>query len=287
LGARSIFFSDDNFMGDKKFTRELLARVIDWNVRQERPLSFSTQITIQVADDEKLLRMLADARFSVLFIGIESIKKECLEEVNKQQNIAPDISDKIRLISHYGIVPFPGFIVGFDNDDLSIFNDLFAFLAKTACPIAGISLLNAPRATPLYRRLKSENRIIDQNYSGEHNLATNIIPRQMSRDELFHHYIDLYKKLYEPGAFEERLFAWLELVDYFPDIYKNKKIDLKFLYNGYKLFSYFLFHADPLLRSLFCRSIPRTWKINRRLMKKYFTLMSQYNHFYDFSNKLR
>ncbi len=286
LGARSIFFSDDNFMGNKKFTRELLERVIDWNVRQERPLSFSTQITIQIADDEKLLRMMADARFSVLFIGIESIKKECLEEVNKRQNIVPNISDKIQLISRYGIVPFPGFIVGFDNDDLSIFNDLFAFLAKTACPIAGISLLNAPRSTPLYRRLKRENRIIDQNYSGEHNLTTNIIPRQMSRDELFHHYVDLYKKLYKPGAFEERLFAWFKLVDYFPDIYKNKKIDPKFIYNGYKLFSYFLFQADPMLRSLFCRSIPRTWKINRRLMKKYFTLMSQYSHFYDFSKKL-
>jgi len=117
IGARTVFFSDDNFLANKLFTEQLLAELISWNSAQTRPLSFSTEVTVEIADDEKLLRMCADARFSVLFLGVETVRRESLLEVNKVHNLKYDIDERVNKISRYGIMPFLGMIVGFDNDD--------------------------------------------------------------------------------------------------------------------------------------------------------------------------
>jgi radical SAM superfamily enzyme YgiQ (UPF0313 family) len=285
IGARTVFFSDDNFLGNKKFTKELLTAVIEWNVQQSRPLSFSTQITVQVADDDALLKMFADARFSVLFLGVETVRKESLAEVHKSQNADKDIFDRIRNISRFGIVPFIGLIVGFDNDDEGVFEDLEHFLNVTASPIAGISLLNAPRHTPLYKRLKKEKRLTETNFSGEWQLHTNIIPKQMSIETLSTLYWDLFQKIYQPDHFEDRLMQWLRNVDYFSDIYVNKKADPKQMLFGVKIFKHFIMNEDRHVRALFFRMLKKTWKINPKLVKRFFTVITQYSHFHNFVNR--
>lgn len=287
LGARTVFFSDDNFLGDRAFTGKLLSELVRWNTDLARPLSFSTQITVQVADDNELLRMFADARFSVLFLGVETVRKESLEEVHKVQNLKQDIRDRVRRISRYGIVPFIGLIVGFDNDDALVFDELYRFITDTCSPIAGISLLNAPRHTTLYERLNKEGRLIGEDFSGEWQLGTNIIPKQMSREELIDRYWDLFQKIYEPELFESRLEGWLKQVEYFSALYVKKKADLKRCFDIYKMLKYFLFRADTCVRSLFLRNLRKTWRLNPRLMRRAFTLLAQYRHFYDFVNKSR
>ncbi len=287
IGARTVFFSDDNFLGNKKFTRELLGRVIEWNVKQTRPLSFSTQITVQVADDDELLKMFADARFSVLFLGVETVRKESLAEVHKSQNMDRDIFERIRRISRYGIVPFIGLIVGFDNDDEKVFDDLEDFLIKTASPIAGISLLNAPRHTPLYKRLQQENRLTDNSFAGEWQLQTNVIPKQMSPERLHSLYWELFQKIYKPEFFEDRFLEWLQNVDYFSTIYVNKKADPKQMFFGIRIFKYFILNADPDVRTLFFRMLKKTWQLNPKLVRRFFTVITQYTHFHSFVEKGR
>ncbi len=285
LGARTVFFSDDNFLGNKRFTEQLLPKIIEWNVKQSRPLSFSTQITVQVADDDKLLKMFADARFSVLFLGVETVRKESLAEVHKSLNVEKDIFERIRKISRMGIVPFIGLIVGFDNDDESVFNDLEQFLNETSSPIAGISLLNAPRHTPLYKRLKKEKRLLEDNFSGEWQLNTNVIPKQISIERLNVLYWDLFQKLYRPDMFEKRMMQWLENVDYSTDIYVNKKADPKQLLNGVKIFKHFIVNENKDVRSLFFRMLKNTWKLDPKLVRRFFTVITQYSHFHNFANK--
>ncbi|WPD23493.1 MAG: radical SAM protein [Candidatus Electrothrix scaldis] len=287
IGARTVFFSDDNFLGNKQFTRELLSRVIAWNVQQERPLSFSTQITVQVADDDELLKMFADAKFSVLFLGVETVRKESLAEVHKSRNVDRDIFERIRKISRYGIVPFIGLIVGFDNDDEGVFKDLEDFLNATDSPIAGVSLLNAPRHTPLYKRLRQENRLTDNSFSGEWQLQSNIIPKQMTPERLNELYWDFFQKLYKPDFFEDRFLRWLQNVDYFSTVYVNRKADAKQMVFGIRIFKYFLFNADRDVRMLFFRMLRKTWKINPKLMRRFFTVITQYTHFHSFVEKGR
>jgi radical SAM superfamily enzyme YgiQ (UPF0313 family) len=285
IGARTIFFSDDNFLGNKPFTKELLPKLIKWNVAQTRPLSFSTQITVQVADDEKLLKLFADARFSVLFLGVETVREASLKEVHKTQNLEYDIYARIEKISRFGIIPFIGLIVGFDNDDVSVFDDLYHFIKATHSPIAGISLLNAPKFTPLYERLKKEGRLAEENFSGEWQLYTNIIPKLMKRDELIEHYRNLFKKLYEPELFEARLEHWLNNIQYHNTDYTNKKFDPKQLLFGYRIFKHFIFKENFQVRRLCFRAMKKTWQTNPKLMRRFFTMITQYSHFYHFVNK--
>jgi radical SAM superfamily enzyme YgiQ (UPF0313 family) len=287
IGARTVFFSDDNFLGNKAFTKELLASVIKWNVKQSHPLSFSTQITVQVADDDDLLKMFADARFSVLFLGVETVRQESLDEVHKGQNLERDIFERIRKISRFGIVPFIGLIVGFDNDDESVFAELENFLVATDSPIAGISLLNAPRHTTLYERLKKEGRLTENDFSGEWQLSTNIIPKQISIARLSFLYWALFRKIYEPDLFEDRLFNWLKNIEYFTDIYVNKKADPKQLLFGLRIFKHFIMNENPLVRALFFRMLKKTWSINPKLIRRFFTVITQYSHFYNFVNRDR
>lgn len=282
IGARTVFFSDDNFLADKAFTEKLLAAIMAWNTAQSRPLSFSTQITVEIADDEKLLRMCADARFSVLFLGVETIRRESLEEVKKFHNLKYDIFERINRISRYGIMPFLGMIVGFDHDDAGVFDELDDFFTRTHSPIVGISLLNAPRNTPLYQRLEKENRLLGDDFSGEWQLYTNIIPKQMSREELLIRYCLLFKKLYDPEGFYERLMGWLRQVAYSSPLYVHKKFDSKQFFHGVRMISFFLILATPPVRAIFVKCLIETWKINPKLMRRAFTFLAQYHHFHEF-----
>ena len=150
-----------------------------------------------------------------------------MQEVHKAQNIEYDLYERMKRISRFGIIPFIGLIVGFDNDDKSIFNDLYHFVKNTNSPVAGISILNAPKHTPLYKRLKAEGRLMQEAFSGEWQLGTNIVPKQMSREDLFDLYWELFQKIYRPELFEIRLEQWLKNVEYSTNAYTNKKGDLR------------------------------------------------------------
>jgi len=145
--------------------------------------------------------------------------------------------------------------------------------------------LVAPKHTPLYERLKSEDRLMEEGFSGEWQLYTNVIPKQMSREELFIRYWELFQKIYRPDLFEGRLEKWLKNVAYFPNAYKNKKMDVKQQLYGLKIFRQFIFKETPEVRSLFFRALRMTWKIDPKLMRRFFTLISQFSHFYRFVNK--
>ncbi|MHC4138824.1 MAG: B12-binding domain-containing radical SAM protein [Planctomycetota bacterium] len=282
IGARFVFFSDDNFLGNIRFTKELLTALIEWNNLQSRPLTFSTQITINVADHDDLLSMFADAWFSVLFIGVETVREKSLKEVHKAQNVKYDINERIKRISSYGIIPFIGLIVGFDNDDLTVFEDLYKFIEETYSPIAGISLLNAPQKTPLYERLKKEGRLIGDDFSGEWQLFTNIIPKNIPYDVLINRYWKLFRKIYEPNLFERRLKKWIENVEYFPEHFSNKKFDIKYMYRFLKTIKYIAFDIDTDMRNFIVKNIIWTLCKNPRLIRTTLTLFAHYRHFNEF-----
>lgn len=283
-GARTIFFSDDNFLGRKRFTEELLDAIIAWNSSVARPLSFSTQITMQVADDEDLLKKFADARFSVLFVGLETVRKESLEEVHKSQNVSRDPRDRIEAISRHGIVPFVGLIVGFDNDDETVFGDLDRFIDDAKVPVAGISLLNAPRHTPLYNRLKEEGRLLGDDFSGEWQLHTNVVPKQMTMVELVDRYWKLFRGIYDPERFEARVRKWLVQIDYDPLPYENARNDMTLMLKIFPAL-WKIFTAPKALRKAFLRNLKWAHQNLPERRANMFILLAEYYHFYKFVMK--
>ncbi|MGP8005321.1 MAG: radical SAM protein [Smithella sp.] len=280
-GAETIFFSDDNFIVNRKFTMELLNEIIKWNKTLASPLSFSTQATVIIGEDVEMLKLLADARFSVIFLGLESINKDCLKEVNKGQMAQYDPFKVIPRISSYGILPFMGIIVGFDNDTPAVFKEIEDFLNITSCPFASISILNAPNGTPLHERMKKEGRLIED-FHGSWHLTSNIIPKQMNLEEIYHSQQTLFKKIYEPEYFEQRMIGWLKNVQYLTDLYSTRKKNIFRIILIIKIFYHFTFRVPPRVRNMFWNVLKAAGKINPRLISKAVSSLLQYWHYYEF-----
>jgi radical SAM superfamily enzyme YgiQ (UPF0313 family) len=283
-GAETIFFSDDNFVVNRKFTMELLQEIIKWNKTLDRPLSFSTQATVMIGEDDEIVKLFADARFSVIFLGLETINKDCLKEVNKGQMIRYDPFQVISRISSYGIIPFIGMIVGFDHDTPNVFKEIEDFLDKTASPFASISVLNAPNGTPLYERMRKDGRLVED-FQGFWHLHSNFIPKQMTTKDLYYGQKALFKKIYEPEYFERRMIGWLKNVQYLTDIYSTKKKDIFRIIIIIKIFHHFIFRVPTPVRNMFWNILKMTWEINPRLIPKAVSALVQYWHYYDFSHK--
>src|SRR5947209_8852019 len=207
LGYRTAFLADDNFTFYRARAKELLAGIRDWNARQTAGrFRFTTQVSIDAAGDEELLAMCADAGLTHVFIGIETPNEESLREAKKRQNLKKNLLEEIQRFVDFGISVDCGMIVGFDGDDTSIFSRQYEFAMATAVPIFSLGTLVAPAATPLHARLEKEGRL---DHKGSEIAAgpwnTNIIPKLMSREQLFEGVKWLCNSLYRPEAFEERV----------------------------------------------------------------------------------
>ena len=199
LGLNSIFFCDDNFIGNVRYAKDLLKEVIALNSIFPSPLSFQTQLSINVAKDDELLELLADANFAQFVIGIETPNIESLIETNKPQNYTIDLVEVAKKIMSYGVVIKAALVVGFDHDTTDIFDRQFEFLQETCIPVTSLHILEAPDGTRLWARLLAEGRLIsDESRSHYHyggrRYGTNIIPKRMTRVELLEGYADLLQR---------------------------------------------------------------------------------------------
>ncbi|AXS42693.1 DUF4070 domain-containing protein [Breoghania sp. L-A4] len=199
-GIKVCFIVDDNFIGNKREAKLLLPEIIRWQEAHGYPLIISTEATINLADDPELMDLMYRANFREVFIGLESPREASLRETKKIQNVHGDpLAEKLARIRDAGIVVSAGFIVGFDNDDASIFDEQYRFIQDNAIGQASLGILMALPRTPLHARLEREGRLRDD---GD---TCNFEPAQMSRAELVDGCAELLRRLYEPEAFFERV----------------------------------------------------------------------------------
>ncbi|MHB9025034.1 MAG: B12-binding domain-containing radical SAM protein [Armatimonadota bacterium] len=200
-----VFFVDDNFIGNKvKVKREILPAIIAWMQAKKHPFNYFTEASINLADDDELMRLMAQAGFDTVFIGIESPNEDSLVECQKIPNKDRDLIASVKKIQQAGLQVQGGFIVGFDSDPASIFDRLIAFIQESGIVTAMVGLLNAPRKTKLYQRLHSEGRLL-QDISGDNtDLSMNFIPR-LNPDVLLNGYRDIVKTIYAPREYYQRI----------------------------------------------------------------------------------
>ena len=208
LGATQIFLVDDNFIGNKKLAKQLLREIARWSAAHDHPMYFNTEVSLNVAQDDELLGLLRDARFTTIFIGIESPRKESLKETKKTQNMRGDLVENVRKIQSYGIQVQAGMIVGFDNDDASIFEEQLRFIQDARIPVSMTGMLQAMPKTPLHERMAKEGRLVAESM-GDQFVFSNIVPKAMSRIELYKGYRELIADLYEFRNFRARTLAFI------------------------------------------------------------------------------
>jgi radical SAM superfamily enzyme YgiQ (UPF0313 family) len=206
----SLFIVDDNFIGNtKKLKTETLPAIIEWSRRKKHPFTFFTEASINLADDEELMNMMAEADFNRVFIGIETPNEESLVECNKRQNRNRDLAAAVKKIQNHGFEVQGGFILGFDSDPASIFKRQISFIQKTGIVTAMVGLLNAPTGTKLYKRLKKENRLLKDMSGDNTDFSMNFIPR-MEYETLITGYKDVLDTIYSPQRYSERVVTFLK-----------------------------------------------------------------------------
>jgi radical SAM superfamily enzyme YgiQ (UPF0313 family) len=205
-----VFFVDDNFIGNRqKLKKEVLPAIARWMKAHDSPFWFTTETSINLADDEELLRLMVETGFETVFIGIESPNHDSLAGCNKVQNKNRDLIDSIKKIQRAGLEVQGGFIVGFDQDPVTIFDTMIEFIQESGIVTAMVGLLNAPKGTKLYNRLMKEGRLLKV-FSGDNtDFTINFIPH-MDRDVLLAGYRRIVQTIYSPRQFYARIITLLK-----------------------------------------------------------------------------
>jgi len=209
LGWRkNIFFVDDNFIGNKKFLKtEVLPALIEWR-KGKTGMPFSTEVSINLVDDSVLLKLMVQAGFDTVFVGIETPNEGSLTECSKTQNKGRDLVESVKLLQRAGLQVQGGFIVGFDNDPPSIFQQQIDFIQKSGIVTAMVGLLQAPPGTRLYERLEQEGRLVNESSGDNVDGSTNIIPK-MGLKLLREGYRKILSQIYAPKLYYERVLTFL------------------------------------------------------------------------------
>ncbi|NQS98894.1 MAG: DUF4070 domain-containing protein [candidate division Zixibacteria bacterium] len=223
-----VFIVDDNFIINKsELKKEVLPTLIEWMKKRKYPFSFITQASINLSDDEELMRLMVQAGFNSVFVGVETPNEESLAECGKLQNKNRDLVACVNKIQRSGLEVQGGFILGFDSDPPSIFEKLIEFVQKSGIVTAMVGLLNAPRGTKLHQRLEKENRLTKDISGDNTDFTINFIPK-MDYESLINGYKHVLSTIYSPKYYYKRVSILLKSFKPLP----KKKYQFHFYHIG-------------------------------------------------------
>ena len=223
-----VFIVDDNFIGNKiKLKTDILPAMASWMEEKKHPFEFSTEASINLADDEQLMQLMVRAGFNSVFIGIETPDEEGLSECNKLQNKNRDLLASVKKIQNHGFEVQGGFIVGFDSDPISIFRSQINFIQRSGIVTAMVGLLNAPRGTRLYRRLEKEERLLRGSTGDNTDSSINFVPK-MDYETLVSGYKSILDTIYSPKQYYQRIKTFLR--EYKPERKRTPQLQPSYLW---------------------------------------------------------
>jgi len=193
------------------------------------PFSFSTEVSVNLSDDDELLELMMKAGFVTVFIGIETTELASLKECGKAQNTNRNLIQSVYKIQEYGLEVTGGFILGFDNDSYSVFQKQIDFIRESGIISAMVGLLNAPKKTSLYKRLKNEGRILSETTGDNTDFSLNFIPR-MDKKILLDGYKKVIYGIYEGKAYYSRVLKFIKRFT------PNEKVKSKLTFNHFIAF---------------------------------------------------
>ncbi len=222
-----VLIVDDNFIGNKhEIKKNLLPAMKSWMQSHNHPFKFNTETSINLADDEELMQLMVETGFTSTFVGIETPDEKSLQECHKTQNKNRDLLQSVKKIQNAGMQVSGGFIVGFDSDTPSVFQRQIDFIQQSGIVSAMVGLLNAPKNTKLYERLKAENRLTVESSGNNTDASMNFIPK-MNRKELLDGYKTIITGIYSPKPYYQRIRQCLN--NYKRPKTRNGKVQLNYL----------------------------------------------------------
>ena len=166
----TLYFVDDNFIGNRKAAKEMLPHLIEWQKRNHYPVMFACEATLNIAKQTDILEMMKEAGFCGIFVGIETPEADALDAIRKGHNNAVPMMESIRVLNSYGLEITSGIILGLDTDTADTEKRLKDFIELSNIPMLTINLLQALPKTPLWDRLKRDGRLLEED-TGESNVV--------------------------------------------------------------------------------------------------------------------
>ncbi|MEZ4337551.1 MAG: radical SAM protein [Sandaracinaceae bacterium] len=189
-GQPYVVFTDNNLGSSKRYLHELC--------RALEPLEiiWSAAVTIDVTDDAELVRAMAKSGCTGVFIGFESLSDDNLRDARKKTPRPDDYARRVRRLHDHGIQVNGSFVLGFDHDRRDVFAELASWVEEHRLESATYHILTPYPATPLFRQLEAEGRILHREWSKYDTAHVVFEPRHMTPDELQRGYEWLYQRTF-------------------------------------------------------------------------------------------
>jgi radical SAM superfamily enzyme YgiQ (UPF0313 family) len=280
----SVFITDDNLIGNKKEIKLMLKALISWQESSGNPFRFLTQASINLAENNELLQLMSDANFYKVFIGIETMNQESLEECGKEHNVGINMQKAIAHIHNFGLQVMAGFIIGFDHDLKNIFELQKDFIQSNGIVIAMVGLLTALPQTKLWHKLKKEDRLRADSTSGNTDGNINFVPKNMgmSIEEIKEKYGEFMKDLYQPDAYYQRVLTFI-------GDYKHTVKGGDLGWRGIQAFlkSVIIIGIFSCFRVHYWRLLKKTARINKKALPEVIELIIDWYDFHKIAKELK
>jgi radical SAM superfamily enzyme YgiQ (UPF0313 family) len=176
--SKFLVFVDDNLIGNLTFARQFFAGLAGMGKK------WICQATLNVARDPALLSLMSKAGCFMVNIGFETLNSATWESQNKRQNFSCELISAIRRLHEHGICVSGGFIFGFDEDDVTVFDRTLDFMEQSRLDFAACHILTPYPGLPLHDQLTRESRILTNDLSRYNTYEVVFRPRQMTPDQL-------------------------------------------------------------------------------------------------------
>jgi radical SAM superfamily enzyme YgiQ (UPF0313 family) len=189
-GQPYAVFTDNNLGSRPEYLRALCAGL--------RPLGiiWSAAVTIDVTDDPSLVRDMALAGCTGVFVGFESLNAGNLSAARKRTPLPDDYARRVSILHRYGIQVNGSFVLGFDHDGPDVFERTVEWIEANRLECATFHILTPYPGTPLFRQLETEGRILHRNWDRYDTGHVVFTPRHMSCEQLDEGYAWCYKQLF-------------------------------------------------------------------------------------------
>ncbi len=157
----SVYFVDDNFIGNKHAARKLLEALVAWQEARGFPVRFACEATLNLAQSPEIMELMREAAFTTVFCGIETPEEDALKAMQKKQNLRQPLLEAVRTLNSYGLEVVSGIIIGLDTDSPETGRRILQFIEASRIPLLTINILHALPKTPLWDRLNAAGRLVD------------------------------------------------------------------------------------------------------------------------------
>jgi radical SAM superfamily enzyme YgiQ (UPF0313 family) len=202
---RSIFVVDDNFIGNKANAKQMLGALRPWQEQKGWPFNFSTEASMDLAQDQELMDRMVDCNFGSVFIGVETPDEASLIATKKKQNTKASLDDSVQRIAGNGLRIMAGFIIGFDGEQRGAGQRIVDFVERNHIPLTTFSMLQALPGTALWDRLKAEGRLREGEVHLNQTSLTNFVPTR-AVDEIADEYVQGFYQLFDAKQYLSRTY---------------------------------------------------------------------------------